>query len=232
MSQYTCANIPIYDSITQKMYVTFFGGLSLHDYNPLNNTVTQDTLVPFIRDVTTLRKDPNGNMEETVLPLQLPGLLGTNALFVPRTDVVSYANGVIRFRSLPSQRTLVGYLLGGIRASGTNLLPTTANDTVYRVFITADLTSGLADENSSINFLNVFPNPFNGITRIQFSLKENENVEISVYDLTGKKVDELYNKKYNSGMNQFDWHSSLSSGMYFLRLSTEKDKKVIKIILN
>jgi hypothetical protein len=231
MNHYGCMNIPIYDSASQKMFVTFFGGISLNDYNPQTNTITQDTLIPFISDVTTFRKDPNGYMEETLLPLQLPGLLGANALFVPRTDVMTYANGVIRFRDLPNQRTLIGYMLGGIRASGTNLQPSTANDTVYRVFITPDLAFGIGDENSAVSLFNVFPDPFKNDARIQFSLAKEEEVDITVYDLAGREAEFIMKKKCNAGINTFNWNTSLSAGMYLAELRAGHARKVIKVVV-
>ena len=231
MNHYGCMNIPIYDSVTQKMFVTFFGGISLNDYNPQSNTITQDTLIPFISDVTTLRKDPNGYMEETVLPLQLPGLLGANALFVPRTDIMAYQNGVIRFRDLPNQRTLIGYMLGGIRASGTNLQPTSANDTVYRVFITPDLAFGIHDENYSVSLFNIFPDPFSENARIRFSLLKEEDVTISVYDLAGRVDELIMKKKCNAGISSFDWNTSLSPGMYLVELCAGGSRKTIKVVI-
>lgn len=231
MNHYKCFTIPIYDSLSQRMYSTFFGGMSLNDFNPQNNTIAQDSLVPFVTDVTTFRKDPNGYMEETVLPIQLPGYLGTNAVFVPREDISMYDNGVIRFRALPNQRTLVGYLFGGIRGTGTNLFPTTANDTVYRVFITPDLTPGFEEHEGSISSFSVFPNPSNGIVRITFSLNETTDAVMSVFDLTGKKVSEVLNRKCNKGIDQFSWQSGLAPGMYIMLFRTEKETKLVKLAI-
>jgi hypothetical protein len=231
MNHYTCATLPIYDSISQKMYTTFFGGLSLNDYDPQSNTVTQDSLVPFISDITTFRKDPNGTMEETVLPLQMPGLLGTNALFVPRADLPFYANGVIRFRDLPAARTLAGYIFGGIRASGTNLMPTTANDTVYRVYITPSFMPGFAEQ-EGISGLGVYPNPFTRTARLQFFLTCGAEADLEVYDLTGREVWALTAQHCHAGNNSIGLDPALDPGMYLLRIVSQGYSRTIKIIVN
>ncbi|MGZ4157529.1 MAG: hypothetical protein ACXVED_10285, partial [Bacteroidia bacterium] len=44
MSQYTCAMLPIYDSVTKDMYTTFLGGISLYDYNPTSHIAVRDSL--------------------------------------------------------------------------------------------------------------------------------------------------------------------------------------------
>jgi hypothetical protein len=231
MNHYTCANIPIYDSVTQKMYVTFFGGISLNDYSPQSNTISMDTLVPFVADITTFRKDPNGYMEETVLPLQMPGLLGSNAQFVQREDIPVYTNGVIRFRDLPNTRTLAGYMFGGIRATGTNLMPSTANDTVYRVFITPDFLPGYTGS-ELIGSFRTFPNPFTGSTRIVFQLKGESAVRLEAFDITGKKMEEVASGTYAAGNHQLEWKPALAKGMYFLKLSGAGGSGTIKIIIH
>ena len=44
MSQYTCANFVIYDSIAKNLYTTFMGGISLYDYKPSTSTAVLELL--------------------------------------------------------------------------------------------------------------------------------------------------------------------------------------------
>jgi hypothetical protein len=172
MSQYTCAHIPIFDSTTKTMYTTFLGGISFNDYNPSNGTITQDTLSPFVNDVTTFTTYQNGAMEEAILPLQLPGLLGSNAKFILPANVPQYNNGVIKLHQLTSP-LLIGYMLGGIRSDTPNLpAGSVANDTVYRVLLTPNPVS-ISENKMGIEFFNVYPNPVNENESITVSLKTN-----------------------------------------------------------
>lgn len=64
-----------------------------------------------------------------------------------------------------------------------------------------------------------YPNPFNPATNIEYGLPRNAHVELTVYDLTGRKVATLMRENQTAGMHaiQFD-ASSLSSGVYIYRL--------------
>lgn len=77
-----------------------------------------------------------------------------------------------------------------------------------------------------------FPNPFNSQTVIKFSIPETEFVNLSIYDISGKKVTELLNSKTGHGEYTLNWDAAnLSSGVYFIKLTTEKYAKVIKSLL-
>ena len=82
MSQYTCSNMSVYDSVTKSNHTTFFGGTSLYFQNEFTNMLELDPLVPFIKDITTLTRAADGTSSENVLVLKFPELLGTNAKFI------------------------------------------------------------------------------------------------------------------------------------------------------
>ncbi len=82
-----------------------------------------------------------------------------------------------------------------------------------------------------------YPNPFNPVTNIRFRLPEPRNVVISIYDINGRKVRTLVNKKISSGdhLIQWDGHNSsgksVASGVYFYRLETANFVKTKKMLL-
>lgn len=60
-----------------------------------------------------------------------------------------------------------------------------------------------------------FPNPFNPVTSIKFSLKDASNVKLFVYDLTGKQIATLLNEFKNPGVYTYSFNANgLSSGTY------------------
>lgn len=60
-----------------------------------------------------------------------------------------------------------------------------------------------------------FPNPFNPATRLTFALPENGNVELKVYDLSGKEVAVLVNGMFSAGSYSVNFDAGkLSSGVY------------------
>ena len=77
-----------------------------------------------------------------------------------------------------------------------------------------------------------YPNPFNPTTTIKFALPVKTNLVISVYNLLGEKVTELFNGELNEGYHEIEFNASnLSSGAYFYRLESEKFVGVKKLII-
>jgi len=67
-----------------------------------------------------------------------------------------------------------------------------------------------------------YPNPFNPVTNITFSLPERQNIEMSVYNLLGQQVAQLYNGELSAGQHTLEFKANgLSSGIYLYRLITD-----------
>ncbi|MFZ4590498.1 MAG: T9SS type A sorting domain-containing protein [Ignavibacteria bacterium] len=61
-----------------------------------------------------------------------------------------------------------------------------------------------------------YPNPFNPVTRIDFSVAKQSDVMINVYDVSGKLVKTLVDKKHSTGNYYVNFDAyGLSSGVYF-----------------
>jgi len=67
-----------------------------------------------------------------------------------------------------------------------------------------------------------YPNPFNPATTITFSLPEASDVELTVFDLNGRKVSTLINQPVQAGEHSVNFDASpLPSGVYFYKLVTQ-----------
>lgn len=64
------------------------------------------------------------------------------------------------------------------------------------------------DENilseNNIGFIN-YPNPFTISTTFEFDIYESSQVELSVYDLSGRLIDNILNEKLNTGTHKVKW---------------------------
>jgi len=77
-----------------------------------------------------------------------------------------------------------------------------------------------------------FPNPFNSMTSISFSIPVQGNVSLKVFNVIGQVVDELVNENLPAGSYSFQWDAKdQSSGFYFYKLVTEKYSEIKKMIL-
>jgi len=80
--------------------------------------------------------------------------------------------------------------------------------------------------------INSYPNPFNPITNIEFTIPRNGNVEIEIYNILGQLVDALHNGYMRKGKNIIEWNGQkYSSGIYFIRMKYENRVISRKIIL-
>ncbi len=77
-----------------------------------------------------------------------------------------------------------------------------------------------------------FPNPFNPSTIIQFGIIRSGNVNISVYDISGRKVETLVNGSHNTGLYEVQWDAAkYSSGVYFYTITTSEFIDTKKMLL-
>jgi len=77
-----------------------------------------------------------------------------------------------------------------------------------------------------------YPNPFNPSTTIRFALPQQTLVQLDVYNLLGEKVMELINSEMPAGYHQTVLNAgSLSSGVYFYRLSAGSFVQTRKLML-
>ena len=77
-----------------------------------------------------------------------------------------------------------------------------------------------------------YPNPFNPVTTIRFEVPFSQHVELTVFDMLGRKVKELYNDVAPAGVVVIDFNAEgLSSGVYFYRLRTQDFVTSKKLLL-
>lgn len=77
-----------------------------------------------------------------------------------------------------------------------------------------------------------YPNPFNNSTTISYQLSKISRVELSIYDVTGKKLNTVIKDKQLPGLHEFRLNlSNYSSGVYFYRLGVNGESITKKLLL-
>lgn len=75
-----------------------------------------------------------------------------------------------------------------------------------------------------------YPNPFNPTTQIQFSLPEQAQVNISIYNVVGQKVGEAVNRLLEAGQHSVSFDASgLPSGIYFYKMQAGSFQDIKKL---
>lgn len=82
-----------------------------------------------------------------------------------------------------------------------------------------------------------YPNPFNPDTTIKFSLADEDQIRIDVYNMRGQLVQNLIDEHKASGTYKVHWNGrdsfdrEVPSGIYFYRLATSETSQTRKMIL-
>jgi len=115
------------------------------------------------------------------------------------------------------------------------------NETGYDVYvIDGEIQVSTHDNqiNISVNNLSNYPNPFNPSTTIEFSIHNDSNVELVIFNIKGQKVKQLVSDQHTAGQHSIVWNgednfgNSVSSGIYFYQLKIDgKVRKSKKMIL-
>jgi hypothetical protein len=100
--------------------------------------------------------------------------------------------------------------------------------------VTFNLTGGI-EKKSISHYYSLgqnFPNPFNPVTKIQYSLPKAGQVELKVYDIMGMEVTTLINEVKQPGIYNVEFNASnYSSGVYFYSIRANDFSAVKKMVL-
>ncbi|NJM93656.1 MAG: hypothetical protein HC842_02410 [Cytophagales bacterium] len=143
-NQYSCAMVTLYDAQNDITYNNFLGGIGAYQWNG-------DTLeygdngvpLPFVNLISTISYNQFGTVQQVQSPLNglplLPDLIGSNAIFYPFMNyLLPTEESILNYNALPLGNTLVGYMIGGIKATAptsSKINPTYVNEQVYGVYI-------------------------------------------------------------------------------------------------
>jgi hypothetical protein len=96
-------------------------------------------------------------------------------------------------------------------------------------------STGIQEQNNSLprqyTLFQNYPNPFNPKTVIEYSLPARSRVNIKIFDLLGRQIEELVNSEMEPGNYEVGWIPKISSGIYFYRMeSTPTNKSIASFI--
>ncbi len=149
MNHYQASNLELFSKKSKDMYSVLFGGIS---YGFIQNGAFQvDEEIPFINEVTTIKRDNHGNYTQYLMNSSYPVILstqsnpgnqllfGAGSHFFMAEDMPVFSNGVVDLDALGANPTVIGYIVGGIQSTlpNTNVITdSTASSYIFKVTIT------------------------------------------------------------------------------------------------
>ncbi len=98
--------------------------------------------------------------------------------------------------------------------------------------VTVNCGVGVDESYTGEIILGIYPNPFNLITTIAYSLQQKSAVQLEIIDVLGNKVIQLENEVKVSGNYQVVLNADkLSSGIYFVKMTIDGNTVKQKIVL-
>jgi hypothetical protein len=89
------------------------------------------------------------------------------------------------------------------------------------------------NETSSLNGLNIYPNPFQNNATVEFNLDNSQEIAVNFYDVTGKVVQSVPSTTYNAGNHKINLDgTSLQGGVYYVNIVAEDGIMTRKVVLN
>ena len=88
-----------------------------------------------------------------------------------------------------------------------------------------------------VSNLSIAPNPGEDHFMITFNLNQAEKTQVLIYNLEGKLIRELANKKFPPGNNAVEWNGAdelgraVSKGMYFVKVISEQGEGACRVLV-
>jgi len=107
----------------------------------------------------------------------------------------------------------------------------TESDSVFEIIAASSMSDKFRKAEEYYLYQN-YPNPFNPTTVIPYFLPRSVYVELTIYDVTGKKIKTLVAKNQNAGQHHFNLKATnLSSGIYFYCLKAGGFRQTKQMLL-
>lgn len=218
LNHYHNAKACLHDQAQNKMYNLFFGGISQYYYN--NGQLLQDNSVPFVKTISMLQRNSDGSLEEFLLPIEMPGLKGASAEFIPNQNLPHHPSEIIKLNDITADEFIIGHIVGGIDTNSLNPFSnnqtstTSASANIYAVKLIKTPLSIQAVDGSNPYNLKVFPVPAKDFITIQINQLPSKNLKYILTNALGQIIqqDKLDSLKLNHQIQV----KEIASGNVFL----------------
>jgi photosystem II stability/assembly factor-like uncharacterized protein len=122
-------------------------------------------------------------------------------------------------------------MISGRPVDGYIAIGTHGNGTYSANFETNELSLGKSSIADQFELTQPYPNPFNPATIIQYSIYNEQNILLQVFNISGQLVETLVNGTANAGQHSILWSSGqISTGIYFIKMSTDLHCQTQKVL--
>ena len=222
--QYGTKNAEIEEEIPQNFVYS-----ETADYDPivilLDTTETIDEIGAFIGDSCVGACVVSSDDTLVGIKAYTDGLKGDSITFQTWTSAKSSQKKIIRKYDVYNRNK-------GIYE--TRSIHPAENSSIYKVSFRNESNTE-PDYNSELDF-SIYPNPAGNSVNIKYSVENNANVNITVYDRTCRLLATLFNSQQTSGYSTYLWDltvggKKLNKGVYIIKLAINNNTITKKVII-
>ncbi len=238
LNQYHSAHLPAFAASKNDMHTVFFGGIAQFFFND-QGVLMEDQSIPFVNTISRVSRNAQGEMSEAKIG-EMPDLLGAGAEFIPITDDTLYDSGILQLDKLSQDRTLVGYVFGGIKSTAANIFfvndgtQSAASNKIYAIYLNKAQSTGIGQADQWGHSIQIFPNPIkNNQFTLSFYLPRPQMLSIELLDSSGKVIHSFANNRsFALGKHQVELTvKAIPKGIYLVRLFDGELSYSQKIVL-
>ena len=75
-----------------------------------------------------------------------------------------------------------------------------------------NLSAGVSQLPRKFNLYPAYPNPFNPVTTLRYDLPEDAMINVTIYDMIGRRIKTLVNGPQSAGYKSVQWNTNNSTG--------------------
>lgn len=212
------------------------GKLDMYDPGTDTWTEMEDMPVPVSRHVSISHNNKiyvfGGETEDYIW-----GTYGGSDLiqeYNPETNTWQKMEEGMPFNRSGSKGQKVGdyfYLIGGEDGEGHRLKEVWRFDLSTFSAAPNSIQQESLMDNTNLKLFGNYPNPFGDITHFSYELSIAGNVQMEIYDISGKKVNTLVNEFQSAGKYEVMWSAvDISPGIYFCKIRVNEYEVIKKLL--
>ena len=214
--------VPFCEVCTEHIiYAMYFYVWPIESYMPPNLTQTIDASGTITLSVNPMQPTfHNLNVQWSINGNDVPG--ANNSSFIADASALNAGSNKVK--------AVVNDTISTVKS--TYIKPQLQQSVEWTINVTGTIVNNGQDRLHQFRLYPIYPNPFNSEACITYELPRTSEVTITVFDIRGKYIVELFNGIKNEGAHSYTWNAlAYPSGVYYIRMKSEAFIQIRKCVL-
>lgn len=210
-------------SIDTLLFFVNFNGIQIIDLNSLS-FIREEVFGSAHMEESPVAVAFDNNSNVLYVSMMVFGISGIKAFDIETPETPERLEGYLRLWFAPREMIFEDGLLYILTPEGVG---------IYSPSITIDVRdTKVVDIPINYGLHQNYPNPFNPQTTIEFTIPQSGFVNLTIYDILGRKVETILNQHMQAGHHKLQWKASnVPSGIHFIRMRSGDFSQTRKVVV-